>query len=272
MSGKNWVLVGVGVMLGIMFLGWWRDQQTSPATTPGDRLQEAALENTIWQLQDYAGETGFQTVIPGTMVTAEFADGTLTGKTGCNSYFGSFEVDGNELTISQTGSTMMACDPPVMEQEQAYLTLLSQVQQYALKGSQLTLLNDKGQRILIYIEADTIGLENTLWQATGVNNGKGGVTTTTTTEFITAHFADGAMTGSSGCNSYSAAYSVNGEYISIGPVAGTMKACDEATLMAQEAEYLEALERVEVYDVVDNTLELRDEAGSLQVSYTIKSE
>ena len=57
------------------------------------------------------------------------------------------------------------------------------------------------------------------WTATGVNNGKGAVTTTTLTEQITAVFGpDGGLAGSGGCNDYNATYTVSGDALTLGPV------------------------------------------------------
>jgi heat shock protein HslJ len=59
-------------------------------------------------------------------VTLEFEDGRVAGNGGCNNFFGTYTVDGNQLTISALGSTMMACLPEeVMQQEAQVLALLS---------------------------------------------------------------------------------------------------------------------------------------------------
>jgi heat shock protein HslJ/membrane-bound inhibitor of C-type lysozyme len=59
---------------------------------------------------------------------------------------------------------------------------------------------------------------------------------------------DGRLSGSASCNSYSAAYTLTAEGLTIGPVAATRKACAPA-VMKQEAAFLAALggvQRVEV--------------------------
>lgn len=272
MERKQWVMVGVVGLVAILALGWWRDQNVAAEPVVPGEEPGSTLETGTWQLQDYAGETGYQTVILGTTITAKFADGTLTGNAGCNSYFGSYTVNDTQLTISQTGSTMMACDPPVMDQEQAYLSLLGEVSSYAVSEGQLTFKNSKGQGILIYNPVTAVSLEGIPWQTTGVNNGKGGVETTVTTELITAIFADGTVSGNSGCNSYSGEYTVEGEAITIGPVAGTLRACADEQVNQQESEYLAAIEKATRYQIEGETLELRDDTGALQVSYTVKTE
>ena len=57
-----------------------------------------------------------------------------------------------------------------------------------------------------------------------------------------AEFADGMVSGAGGCNSYSATVtSEGGQLLTVGPIAATAMACDEA-LEAREADYLAALQ------------------------------
>lgn len=55
----------------------------------------------------------------GATVTLSFLDGRLIGKSGCNSYIGSYSLTGEGLSIGDTGATRMACPAPLMETEQA---------------------------------------------------------------------------------------------------------------------------------------------------------
>jgi len=69
--------------------------------------------------------------------------------------------------------------------------------------------------------------------------------------------ADGALTGSGGCNRFRAEYELTGEGISIGPAAATRMACTEAALNAQETRFFALLEQVTRFDVTaDRNLEL----------------
>ena len=42
---------------------------------------------------------------------------------------------------------------------------------------------------------------------------------------VTARFARGQVSGSSGCNTYGGSYAIDGEGITLGPLAGTLMAC-----------------------------------------------
>ncbi|WP_276497513.1 META domain-containing protein [Pontibacter litorisediminis] len=59
------------------------------------------------------------------------------GFTGCNRFFGRYELDGQNLKLSNLGSTRMAC--PDMDQENKLLDVLSRVDSYRIAGDLLTL-------------------------------------------------------------------------------------------------------------------------------------
>ena len=111
-------------------------------------------------------------------------------------------------------------------------------------------------------------LENTSWQATGINNGRGGVVSSATTPRVIAMFTDGKVTGSTGCNNYSASYEISDSHISIGPAMTTRRQCTEpADIMALEQEFLQALAAATQYLLTADRLELRDGNGSLQITF-----
>ena len=85
----------------------------------------------------------------------------------------------------------------------------------------------------------------------GYNNGKQAVVSVTLGTTLTANFgADGMLSGSAGCDDYTAPYRTDGKRspaalagkISIGPAATTRKMCAEPpNIMEQETQFLQAL-------------------------------
>lgn len=74
----------------------------------------------------------------------------------------------------------------------------------------------------------------------------------------TVEFADGRIFGSGGCNRFNGGYEVNGNQLSIGPLASTFMACEEP-IMTQETKYLTALQGAQRYEV--------NEPGQLTIFY-----
>jgi copper homeostasis protein (lipoprotein) len=70
---------------------------------------------------------------------------------------------------------------------------------------------------------------------------------------------DGAtlrVAGSGGCNRLMGPYTVDGSMMRLGPLAGTMMACQQQ-IMEQEQAFLKALEATESWRIVNGQLELR---------------
>jgi len=114
---------------------------------------EAILEDTTWVLESYGEPGNLKAVIADTEIAAEFvsAEKTVKGSAGCNSYFGSYELKGGQLSIpGPIGATEMYCMEPegVMDQEREYLTLLMVVDSYEIDGDELTI--NCGDQVLIF--------------------------------------------------------------------------------------------------------------------------
>ena len=77
---------------------------------------------------------------------------------------------------------------------------------------------------------------------------------------------DGRATGSAGCNSYFAAYEVEGGTITIGLPGATRRFCGEVEdLMEQEVRFLGALPASATFRLDGDTLELRAADGNVAV-------
>jgi heat shock protein HslJ len=114
---------------------------------------DAMLEDTRWVLESYGEPGNLKAVIADTEITAEFvsAEDTVKGSAGCNSYFGSYELKGSQLSIpGPIGATEMYCMEPegVMDQEQEYLAVLQLAQSYEIDGDKLQI--NCGSQALIF--------------------------------------------------------------------------------------------------------------------------
>jgi len=119
----------------------------------GTGAGEAMLEDTVWVLESYGGPGNLKAVLADTEITAEFvsSERTVKGSAGCNSYFGSYELEGSQLSIpGPIGATEMYCAEPegVMDQEQEYFTALQLAEGYEIDGDELTIRC--GNQVLIF--------------------------------------------------------------------------------------------------------------------------
>jgi heat shock protein HslJ len=60
-------------------------------------------------------------------------DNQLSGNASCNQYFGSYALTGEGLTISELGSSMMMCEPPIMDQEMLLQSILREVNRFVIE-------------------------------------------------------------------------------------------------------------------------------------------
>jgi len=236
------------------------------ACTSSGAQQGGNLTGKVWALTELMGKAP----LAGTGISAEFtADGTVAGSAGCNRYSGTYTVSGGNITFStQLAMTMMMCEQPVMDQESAYMQALGEARTFAVKGDQLTLFGGDGTGLAVY-EAQSQELAGTTWEVTAFNNGKQAVVGVLEGTALTASYGkDGTMSGDSGCNEFSGAYKIDGDQITIGPLASTMKMCsDPAGVMDQEAQYLAALQSAANYQIEGNVLQLRTKDDALAAMF-----
>jgi heat shock protein HslJ/uncharacterized protein YraI len=116
-----------------------------PATNP--------LAGTRWNVVNYNNGNAIVTLLPDSSASMDFGkDGQVTGSAGCNNYFASFQVGGNNsLTIGKPGATARFCpEPPgVMEQETRFLSALQSAASFRINGNLLEIKNAGGQIAIV---------------------------------------------------------------------------------------------------------------------------
>ena len=124
--------------------------------------------------------------------------------------------------------------------------------------------------MLATFAAQSQALAGTSWSVTGYNNGRQAVVSVLTgTNLSMAFGSDGKVGGSAGCNRYSAAYTLEGHKLTIGPAAATRMMCAKPEgVMEQERQFLQALETVATARFEGDRLELRSAEGQLAVTLT----
>jgi heat shock protein HslJ len=209
-------------------------------------------------------------LLPTASLSAEFsAEGSVGGSSGCNSYSTSYTIDGNNISFGEEMiSTQMMCADPVNEQEREYLLALHEAARFEINDEELTLSDGEGNVLVVYM-AQSQALAGSSWDVISYNNGRGGVTSVIIGTEITADFAaDGQMSGSSGCNSYTALYEAEDENISIDSPAVTRQFCAEPEgVMEQENEYLAALQTTATYQIEGISMNMRTADGATVANF-----
>lgn len=218
----------------------------------------SALEAQPWVLHAGLDVPGWEEVAP----SAIFADGRLAGSTGCNRYSTSYAVDGDALELEQLVSTKIACIEPAGAVEQAFLAAMERVSHWRVTGEELV-LRDGDEEVLRFLPANPLGT----WKATSFLH-PGAVKSPLAGTEITAVFAmDGALSGSAGCNRYTATWTASP--MTITEVAATEMACSQPEgVMEQERAYLDALPKAASYSVEGSTLTLLTKEGTIVATYT----
>jgi len=229
----------------------------------GAKSEPAAkpLAGSDWVL---TGMTPAVRALAGVSVSARFADGAISGHSGCNTYHGSYTQRGDRLTIGTVAGTRMACPPAPTAVERGYLERLAKVKSFTRTATTLVLRDASGATLLSYAapSADAI---NGSWIVTSLYTGDALVSPTGT---LTAKFANSSVSGDAGCNTFSGGVQVDGSNITIGPLASTQRACLEADKTKQESQYLQALGLAKRFEVLGDRLSLFRADGGYAVVFT----
>ncbi|HEX5827592.1 MAG TPA: META domain-containing protein [Candidatus Limnocylindrales bacterium] len=226
------------------------------------------IEGPAWKLTSVTTD-GTSTPVPdGVFVDARFRDGMVSGSSGCNAYTGEATISGATIKVGPLAGTRIACEPPASDIETAYLAALESAATFTATADELTIFDGSGSAVLAY-EA---GPDNALignWVVTGYNNGAEAVVGPVEGSTPTVAFTADGVVGDSGCNSFNGGYTLDGETVTIGPLATTMKACEQP-LMDQETQLLTALQTPATVEASGGMVTLRDANGAIQVTLAPK--
>lgn len=160
------------------------------------------------------------------LITLSFDDAALSGSGGCNRMGGDYKVVDGVLSVGPMFSTEMACDQPLMDQDQWLSTLLNGAT-VNRDGTTLTLVN--GDVTLTLTDEATANpdasLEDTLWTLDGISDANAassvpaGVT-------ATIQIQDGRANVAFGCNTGGGEVEISDTALTFGPLMMTMMLCE----------------------------------------------
>ncbi len=111
----------------------------------GEDQKADPLRGSTWELFAYRKTRP----IEGTLITAEFRDGQVRGTGGCNTYSGSYQMDGSQIKFEAIGWTAMACLDPdgVMEQETLVMDFFINAEKFELEEDRLYIYRTNGEAL-----------------------------------------------------------------------------------------------------------------------------
>jgi heat shock protein HslJ len=236
-------------------------------------MNPADLVGTGWQLVSLDDDS----LAEGSPFTLVFRDEhRLHGQAGCRGYVGGYDAGESDIHLywlAMMGTEHCLGQGTLPEWEGVYTTALESIEDYRLAKGRLELITVRGE-VLVFEplpEEDDASLEGTSWTLlasveTREVEGLPGpqlmpVDPLSGTE-ITVTFEDGTASGSAGCNTCSAAYTVDGSFLSLATLAVTEMGCTApAGAMEQEQRYLGALKDVTAYRIDGSQLWLETGDG-----------
>ena len=200
-------------------------------------------------------------------VSANFSAKRVNGSSGCNTYNAPYTVDGSSMTIGpDIASTQRACEAGPTAVERAYIGRLVKVRSYAIQGNTLSLFGTGHSLLLAFTTAAAARAIEGSWSVTGYYTGTAIQSVINGTE-ITADFDASSVSGSTGCSTYRADYTVSGSTLSVGTISTGDGTCSDADQQRQADQYLAALELVRSYRATGVRLDLLRSGGTFAVTY-----
>lgn len=227
----------------------------------------AGFEGPTWSLTQVQGlDASLLPTGPGA-VTARFEGGRVSGFSGCNRFFGSYTLKPDQLVIGRLAGSMMACDDKAMKVEGAVHRALSGTFRPVVSGDRLTLMSPGGEAVMNFKAEPKPSLSGLRSNVTGFNNGRQAVVSPMLDTTISMSFGDRVVRGFSGCNTFQATYTVDGNRIAVGPIATTRRTCGDA-VMQQERQFLAALKSTTTWGFSGALLDMHRPDGERTVMGT----
>ncbi|HUR17012.1 MAG TPA: META domain-containing protein [Candidatus Limnocylindrales bacterium] len=207
-------------------------------------------------------------LVPGTVIRISFNGNQISVQAGCNSFGGTYRLDGDTLVVDGGAMTEMGCDGPRHAQDDWIFGLIGSSPTIALRGDDLVI--NAGQTTIEMKDREVVEPDQALvgptWVLTSIITGQ---TVSSVPDNIVATIKfndDGSLEVHPGCNSGGGSYTVDGDRITFDEVFLTEMACMGAGGQV-EATVLSVLDGAQITFAIDaGSLTLM--AGDLGLQFT----
>lgn len=205
-------------------------------------------------------------LVADTQVRLNFTkDGSIGAQAGCNSFGGTYRLEGAVLRIDGGGMTEMGCDPDRMAQDDWLFGLLGSGPTISLAGNELIVRS--GDTVITLIDREIaepdLALVGPTWTVVSLVSGDAVSSIPDGVVATLVFAADGQVAVQTGCNAGAGSYTVAGNAIRFGEIMMTLIGCDGAAAQMEEA-VLQLLNADAVtFQIEASTLSLRIPGGGL---------
>jgi len=235
------------------------------ACSSGETISnQVSLRDTSWILTGLGTVDAPTVPIPGSEITAVFSPTHLSGTSGCNRYGSPYDTNGSSIQISEIAATAMDCPTPLMEQEAQFLEALPQATTFSVTEDELVM--ETAVSTLTFRKLQPLPLEGTSWHLAGIAQ-DGVVIETWMDEGITAVFANGTLSGKTGCNDYSGSYRQDGDSVALSEIGSSKIFCDDERNQ-REIQFLTALKTAVRYTTSLHNLTLLDTDNNILLTFS----
>jgi heat shock protein HslJ len=167
-------------------------------------------------------------LIPGTVLTIDFATTRVSAWTGCNYLGGDARLNSGRLVVDAFGSTQIGCPPAQLAQEDWVTAFLGHRPAVYLDGPTLTMSGEKATITLTEREAapTDLSLAGSRWMVNSTAD-RAGVPKGVDPELYFG--ADGKFTGHTGCRDVTATWTTGLGTITFGSLTAGKRACSPET-------------------------------------------
>ena len=126
--------------------------------------------------------------------------------------------------------------------------------------------------VLVEVVSKTRSLEGNTWVLESYLDGQGTLASALPDTEVTATFKDGDVSGNASCNNYFGDYRFHGDdRLTVTVMGMTEMYCAPDAVMAQEAEYLAALDKSASYVIADDKLQIEDAGGNQLLVFSLQT-
>jgi heat shock protein HslJ len=209
----------------------------------------------------------------GSEISLSFTGAALSANAGCNTMNGSYVLEGAQLVVAGLSSTMMGCEPALMEQDTWLSTFLESSPGITATGTGIALA---GGGVTIELAPDASGgpsatggarLVGPTWQVHSFVDGDALMSVAADGAPTFTFADDGTVAIFTGCNRGSTTYVASDDgTITFAPLAMTMMACEDPGAQALEPAIVALTSAPATYELDGDDLVLRGGMQSMVAS------